>query len=105
MAQRVEVTIVDDLDGSPAGETVRFALDGVNYEIDLSVANAQELRQLLARYVDVARRTSGRRTRGTAPKAANATSIREWALAHGYEVSARGRVPAQVRAAYEKANA
>lgn len=104
MAKRVDVVIIDDLDESPADETVRFALDGVNYQIDLSAANAAEMRRVFARYVDAAQRTSGRRTRGTAPKTSNANAVREWAVAQGYEVNPRGRVPANIREAYEKAH-
>ena len=44
MAQKVMVTLVDDLDGSEAGETVEFGLDGAFYEIDLSEGNAERLR-------------------------------------------------------------
>ena len=63
MAQRVRVDLVDDVDGSPAEESVNFALDGVNYVIDLSAENASKLRDALSLWVDHARRTGGRRTR------------------------------------------
>ncbi len=66
MAQRVNVVLEDDLDGSDADETVTFALDGVNYEIDLSAANADKLREALALYIGHGRKTSGRR-RTSAP--------------------------------------
>ena len=107
MAQRVEVILIDDVDESAADETVRFGLDGINYEIDLSSDNAQKLRNVLQPYLSAARRTSGRRTRGTGARATNnrATAIREWAQANGYEVSPRGRVPANIIEAYDKANA
>ena len=61
MAQRVRVDLVDDVDGSPAEESVNFALDGVNYVIDLSAENASKLRDALSLWVDHARRTGGRR--------------------------------------------
>jgi hypothetical protein len=69
MATRTTVTLVDDLDGGTAEETVGFGLDGAAYEIDLSAANAGELRSALERYVAAARRTGGRRSVGadTAP--------------------------------------
>ena len=51
MAQKVQVLLVDDLDGGEASETVSFALDGNNYEIDLSGKNATELRDSFAKYV------------------------------------------------------
>src|SRR4051812_8592513 len=61
MAQRVNVVLVDDIDGSDAAETVSFALDGVDYEIDLSDEHANELREAISLYVGHARRTGGRR--------------------------------------------
>ena len=61
MAQKVTVTLVDDLDGGQADETVEFALDGVSYQIDLSNENASELRDALSSYVSSARRAGGRK--------------------------------------------
>jgi hypothetical protein len=58
MAQRVQTLLIDDLDGGVAEGTVRFGLDGAEYEIDLSAGHAKELRDALARYVDAARRVS-----------------------------------------------
>jgi hypothetical protein len=113
MAQRVQVILEDDLDGSAADETVLFGLDGAEYEVDLSTDNAEELRNALARYVGVARRTGGRRKRAsaTAPRpaestggGANTSDVRAWAQENGYEVSSRGRVSAEVREAYDKAH-
>ena len=109
MAQRVNVILVDDLDGSDAAETVSFGLDGVDYEIDLNDDHAAELREALALYVGHGRRTGGRRRRGQAASAnasAGATSaadIRAWARENGWDVSERGRVSAEVRSAYESA--
>ncbi len=113
MAQRVQVLMTDDLDGGEADETVFFALDGSSYEMDLSVANAQTLRNAIAPYVGVARR-SGRaagRSRAGSPGPRSAApsgsgenaAIREWANAHGHRVSARGRISVQVRDAYAAA--
>ena len=104
MAQRVHIVLEDDIDGSEAAETVSFSLDGVSYEIDLSQANAGKLRDDLARWVGHARRVGGRKAAGKKPKGGAANDIRAWALAQGMQVSARGRVPAEVREAYEKAN-
>jgi hypothetical protein len=109
MAQRVHIVLEDDLDGSDAEETVTFGLDGVTYEIDLSARNAAALRDSLAPYVGSARRTSGRsssrrsssRGRSSGPSPAE---VRDWARAEGREVSDRGRVPADVRAAYDAAH-
>ncbi len=107
MAQRVHVILEDDLDGSGADETVMFGLDGASYEIDLSAKNAAKLRDALAKYVGAGRRTTAR-GRKQAPRGrasgSDASAIREWARTNGYEVSDRGRVPADVRAAYEAAH-
>ncbi|MFD8481268.1 Lsr2 family protein [Kitasatospora sp. NPDC059673] len=117
MAQRVQVILEDDLDGGSADETVTFALDGVAYEIDLKSDNADKLRGLLAPYVEKGRKQSGRLTaprrggtRGAGRSASSAggadtAKIRNWAKENGYPVNDRGRVPSNVREAYEKANA
>lgn len=110
MAQKVQVLLVDDLDGGEADETVTFALDGKTYEIDLTTGNADKLRSLLDPYVKGGRRTGGRASggRGKARAASGGSQdtaqIRAWAKENGYEVNDRGRVPATIREAYEKAN-
>ena len=115
MAQRVNVILVDDLDGSDAAETVSFGLDGVDYEIDLNESHASELRDALALYVGHGRRTGGRRRRGqaasgTGPSTKPATDgpsaaeVRSWARENGWEVPERGRVSADVRSAYDAAH-
>lgn len=78
MAQKVFVSLVDDIDGSEADETVEFGLDGVNYEIDLSAENAEELRDALAQYVEHARRAGGRKrpsSRGGAKSPARSATV------------------------------
>ncbi|MFD9368552.1 Lsr2 family protein [Streptomyces sp. NPDC060020] len=109
MAQKVEVTLVDDLDGSEATQTVLFALDGKTYEIDLNDAHAAKLREDLAPFLGAARKTSGGRTTarrmGTGKPANDTAAIRAWAKATGLEVNDRGRVPADIKEAYEKAQA
>ncbi|MFH5824943.1 Lsr2 family protein [Georgenia sp. AZ-5] len=111
MAQKVQVTLVDDIDGSAADETVTFALDGVSYEIDLSSEHAKALRESFAEWVGHGRRAGGRKAaprRGGTTRSTGGSSdagkIREWAREHGYEVSERGRISAEIREAYEKAN-
>ena len=126
MAQKVVVTLVDDLDESEADETVEFGIDGSSFEIDLSDANAAKLRDSLADYIGHARRTAGRRRSGgrgaTAAPAAAAPAarkgggrasvdreqnqaIREWARKNtDYNVSERGRIPSEVSQAYHKAH-
>ena len=112
MAQRVNVVLVDDIDGSDAVETVGFALDGVDYEIDLSEGHAAELRNALSLYIGHARRTGGRRrggvrrsssTAASNASGASAAEIRAWARENGWEVPERGRVSAEVREAYARA--
>ena len=112
MAQRVNVVLVDDIDGSDAVETVGFALDGVDYEIDLSDEHAAELRDAISLYVGHARRTGGRRRSGRKVASsgngdggtASAAEIRAWARDNGWDVPERGRVSAEVREAYAAAN-
>lgn len=107
MAQRVNVVLIDDLDGSEAAETVRFSLDGTNYAVDLSEAHANELRDLLAPYVGVARKLSGQRRmarRAAANGEPNPADVRTWARENGHEVSSRGRIPAEVLQAYAAAH-
>ncbi|MCF6523678.1 Lsr2 family protein [Streptomyces sp. JJ36] len=112
MAQKVQVLLVDDLEGGEAEETVTFALDGKTYEIDLNSSNAQKLRDSLAEFVKAGRRTGGRSSRGKGGRSSSGggssqdtAKIRAWAKEQGYEVNDRGRVPANIREAYEKANA
>ena len=109
VAQKVQVLLVDDLEGGEADETVTFALDGKSYEIDLSTSNAEQLRTVLEPYVKGGRRTGGRATRGKGRSSGGASSqdtakIRAWAKEQGYEINDRGRVPAPIREAFEKAN-
>ena len=113
MAQIREIRLVDDLDGEVADETVEFGVDGKNYEIDLSTANAKKLRDALAEFVAAGRRAGGRRRGGGAPAAAprrpsidreQNQAIREWARKRGMKVSDRGRIPAEVLEAYHKEN-
>ena len=107
MAQRVQVVLEDDLDGGKADETVTFGLDGTSYEIDLSKKNAAKLRDALSQYVGAGRRVSGRRSggrsRGRARSGSDSADIRAWAKDNGYEVSERGRISAEIRAAYNEA--
>ncbi|MGN2638406.1 histone-like nucleoid-structuring protein Lsr2 [Nocardia takedensis] len=110
MARRIIVEFTDDYDSSSvAEETVNFALDGVSYEIDLSEFNAQQLRNSLEQWVASARkvgRTPGvkRPPRPVAADQADVHKIRDWARKEGLEVSTRGRVSAQIVAAYQKAH-
>jgi nucleoid-associated protein Lsr2 len=108
MAQKTIVELVDDIDGSPAEETVRFGLDGIAYEIDLSQKNAAGLRDALAKYVGAGRRGRTRRSLGGRPRVtlvgASSRTIREWAHANDVPVPDRGRIPASVMERFNEAN-
>lgn len=123
MAQKVEVTLIDDISGDEGATTVEFGLDGVTYEIDVTEKNETALRDAMAEFVANARRTGGRARR--AGRAAGITyqqgapaspgrkparvdreqtkAIRDWARRNGYTVSERGRIPGEITAAYQRA--
>ena len=111
MAHKVQTLFVDDIDGSAADGTIRFGLDGTDYEIDLNAEHTQALRDALARYISAARRVGGRARRQVrsgrkAPaNGVNTTEIREWAKAQGIEVKDRGRVPAELVVKFKAATA
>ena len=105
MAQKVHIVLEDDLDGSDATQTVSFALDGTSYEIDLNDKNAASLRDALATYVGHARKVSGsrrgRRSSASSSTGHSAKEIRDWARDNGHDVPERGRIPSDVRDAFE----
>jgi hypothetical protein len=105
MAQRVVVTLSDDLDGGTAAETVHFGVDGKSYEIDLSVENAEKLREALAPFVAAGRRQSrtGKSFRRTA-LTPDPQAVRAWAQSHGMDLPARGRIPKAVYEQFAEAN-
>lgn len=113
MARQVIETLIDDIDGKKADETVRFGLDGVDYSIDLSGRNAGKLRSLLSAYQEAGTRLG--RAVASAPGRAGAVgrsraggrdenrAIREWAAKQGKELSDRGRIPAAIVDEYHAA--
>ena len=107
MAQKIQTLFIDDLDGSQAEGTVRFGLDGTDYEIDLNAEHAQALRDALSRYMQMARRAGGGARRpargGRRAGGVDSTEVREWAKAQGIEMKDRGRVPAEVVARFKAA--
>jgi hypothetical protein len=124
MAQHTTIALVDDLDGSKGSETIQFGIDGQHFEIDLNAKNAKALRKALADFTAAARpvRSSAaasdrsgassrpKKTAAAKPSTARSSSeitsaIRTWAQENGFEVAARGRISADVRAQYEAANA
>ena len=102
-----KVVLVDDLNGEPADETLRFAIDGVDYLIDLSTANANQLRELVKPYIQAGRRAvppAKERKRGSRPQNIELDMIRYWANERGYTVANHGRIPNVVVEAYRHAN-
>jgi hypothetical protein len=107
MAQRVEIQFLDDLDGGKADTTVKFGVDGIQYEIDLSAKNADELTSALAPYIEVARRVGGssrRRANGAVRSRPDLSAVRAWARSQGLQISDRGRIPGEVLSRYEAAH-
>jgi len=112
MAQEVIYTLTDDLDGSPAEETVTFALDGTSYEIDLNSKNAAALRKAIDKFVAGARKMTrptgagrGRPRGARSPRRGEADpkAVRAWAHEHGIPISSRGRIPAEIIEQYRSA--
>jgi hypothetical protein len=108
MAQRVQVLLTDDLDGSTADVTLKFSLDGASYEIDLNKKNADKLRKAIAPYIAAGRRpTSARPQRSrrgaTTSRDFDPAAVRAWATSNGVDVSLRGRVSASVLEQYRAA--
>jgi hypothetical protein len=113
MAQKVQTLFIDDIDGGEAEGTVRFGLDGADYEIDLSAAHSKALRKAMAKYIEAGRKVSGparRRTQVAAGGRRNGrggpspSEVREWAKAQGIEVSDRGRVPGELVVKFQAAS-
>ena len=112
MAQQFQVQYIDDLDGSDLGSvanTISFAFDGREYYIDLSDENADKFREVMAPYVENGHRVTGTKAKPARKSASRSSSgetkaIREWARSNGYDVSDRGRIPADIMDAYAAAN-
>lgn len=106
MARKTVVFLEDDLDGSEASETIQFALDGTEYEIDLNVAHVNELRDSLFRFTNAARKTSGARrpARKSNGGGIDAKAVRMWALDQGMSVNTRGRIQADIVEKYQAAH-
>jgi hypothetical protein len=103
MAQKITVALEDDLSGGPAEETVRFALGGTDYEIDLNSKNAAAFRESVAPFIEHAHRAGRAQPRRPGRAAAGGQrsgDIRAWAKAQGIAVSERGRIPASVAERY-----
>jgi hypothetical protein len=114
VARVVRVELVDDLDGGHADETVRFALDGCDYRIDLSALHARQLRESVAAFTCAARTRptaslgqpwAGIPDRSGARRRERNRAIREWARQHRVPLPPRGRIPDQIKGAYLRDNA
>jgi nucleoid-associated protein Lsr2 len=108
MAQKIRTLFIDDIDGGEAEGTVRFGLDGTEYEIDLNAKHSEELRSALGTYVTHARKVGGTARRGTTrggrrPNATDTVAVRAWAREKGIDIKGRGRVPADIVAKYQEA--
>ena len=114
MAQKVITEFIDDIDGSSAERTFTFAVDGTNYEIDLSTENIAEFKSAIGGFIESVRKvkgsSNGRRTRGTGTNGGRqpreqTQAVREWARQHGHNISNRGRLPASIQQAFDQAHA
>ncbi len=107
MAQKIETVFIDDLDGSTADTTIRFGLDGTEYEIDLNTAHAEQLRKATEQYIEAGRKVSSgvqKTTRSSARRSGPSSSeVREWAKDQGLEVKERGRIPAELVVKFQAA--
>ncbi len=109
MAQKTTVQLVDDITGEAItdgkGRTIQFAVDGVQYEIDLAEKQADKFAQALDTYVTHARKSGGRRST-TPSRGAKASrdydprAVRAWAQSNNVELPARGRIPADFNKRY-----
>ena len=112
--EEVTVTMIDDLDGGRATETIAFALGGTNYQIDLSKRNADGLRRALKPYIEAGRRakrtSAGRSTNGARrPGSARSENydraeVRAWAKSRRIKVAPRGRIGNDVVERWRQSN-
>lgn len=104
MATKTITTLVDDVDGTDAAETVTFALDGTIYEIDLSDKNADALRATVSTWAsrarEIGKQRGARRNIKAVGDSRNAL-IRAWAAREGIQIPARGRIPNEVQRQYD----
>jgi Lsr2 len=107
MAQKMHTVFIDDLDGSEAQTTVRFGLDGTDYEIDLNSAHAQEFGDAIAKYTGAGRKVSSATRASRGPRrdssAPSPAVVREWAKDQGIDVRDRGRVPSELVIRFQEA--
>lgn len=109
VAQKVNIVIIDDINGEEGAETISFGLGNQSYEIDLNPENTAALREVLRPYIEAGRKkvSSTRRKGATSSavptlsgKRSESDEIRKWAIGKGYTVAGRGRIPAHIKSAY-----
>lgn len=114
MAQKVITEFIDDIDGSPAERTFTFAVDGTNYEMDLSTENIAEFKAAIGGFIESARKikgsNNGRRNRSAGASGGRQSreqtqAVREWARGQGHNISNRGRIPSSIQQAFDQAHA
>jgi Lsr2 len=109
MAQKIQTLFIDDIDGGEAEGTVRFGLDGVEYEIDLNAKHTEELHKALTTYISHARKVGSPARRAVHGRRGSTeidtAKVREWAKGNGFNIKDRGRVPADLVAKYQAATA
>lgn len=93
------LTLIDDLDGTSAADTIAFAVDGERYKIDLSSDNIAKFMAALAPYIDAAKVVGKKKnSSGT-----DLDKVRTWARENGHNVSDKGRISQEVMEAYQAA--
>lgn len=109
MAQRVHTILVSDLTGKEIeegnGETINFSFRGVDYQIDVTLKEAEQFDKSIGKYLEAAQRLGGRRSSGGGRGKAKvdpsqAKAMRRWLQDNGYEVSSRGRIPQELQDVY-----
>ena len=107
MAQKVQVLLTDDIDGSDAEHTVKFGWLGADYEIDVNAKNFAAFEKAITKYIENGRKISGgaKASKGQPKRKpeVDLNEVRAWATANGYEVSNRGRIAGAILEAFHAA--
>ena len=119
MAKKIVVEYVDDLDGTSLASddvhTVEWSWRGVDYVIDTSATNLDKIENgkvPFAKVLKSSTRRGGRRSPAQKRRTAESNNaaagiseralIRAWAREQGYLVGDRGRLSAEIVAAYRE---
>ena len=101
MAKTTVTHVTDDINGDSDAQTIEFSYKGVSYVIDLAEKNEAKFDKAMASFVEAATRVSSARKKSTGGKRNDLQDVRSWAKDNGFSVSERGRLPADVLAAYD----